>query len=283
MRVHSEPSVEAFAHQVLPWLGRDPVRHNIAANLVSARAAGAVPVEEGALWLAVHDGDDLVGVALRTPPHPLLLTAVGPDVVAALVDWCAGHLPGLPAVGGPATASDEFARLWAERTGAELSATRGTRLFRLDAVVPPLGVPGALQQAGPGDREVVLAWVAGFFREAVPDEDVSQVPAMVDRHLDAGEVWLWEDGDGPVSMLWVDPPLLGVAKVSGVYTPPGSRGRGYASGCVAAVSQRILDDGAVCSLYTDVANPTSNKIYQAIGYVPVHDLRVWRFDGATAG
>ncbi|MGY0235486.1 GNAT family N-acetyltransferase [Longispora urticae] len=282
MRVHSEPSVEAFAQQVLPWLGRDPVRHNIAANLIATRAAGEVPVEEGAVWLGVHDGDDLVGVALRTPPHPLLLTTVDPDVVAALVDWCAEHQPALPAVGGPATASDEFARLWAERTGVRAAATRGTRLFRLDAVVPPVGVPGTLRQAVAGDRELVLTWVAAFIREAVPDEDVSHVAATVDRHLDAGEVWLWEDG-GPVSMLWVSPPVAGVAKVSGVYTAPGSRGRGYASGCVAAVSQRILDDGAVCSLYTDVANPTSNKIYQAIGYVPVHDLRVWRFGGAPVG
>ena len=79
-------------------------------------------------------------------------------------------------------------------------------------------------------------------------------------------------------MLWTNPPTAGVVRVSGVYTPVERRGHGYASACVAAVSQHELDSGAVaCSLYTDLANPTSNKIYQAIGYQPVEDARQWAF------
>ena len=31
-------------------------------------------------------------------------------------------------------------------------------------------------------------------------------------------------------------------------------------------------------LFTDIANPTSNKIYQAIGYEPVIDIDQWSFD-----
>ena len=62
--------------------------------------------------------------------------------------------------------------------------------------------------------------------------------------------------------------------VGGVYTPPELRRRGYASSCVAALSQRLLDAGfEYCTLYTDLSNPTSNDIYQQIGYRPVGDVQ----------
>jgi predicted GNAT family acetyltransferase len=69
-----------------------------------------------------------------------------------------------------------------------------------------------------------------------------------------------------------------VVRVGPVYTPPDLRGRGYASGVVAALSQHALDQGAAaCMLFTDVANPTSNKIYQRIGYRYVGDFTEYRF------
>jgi predicted GNAT family acetyltransferase len=64
-----------------------------------------------------------------------------------------------------------------------------------------------------------------------------------------------------------------------VYTPPALRGRGYASALVAAVSQAQLDAGRrFCFLFTDLANPTSNRIYQDIGYEAVCDVDEYRFE-----
>ena len=61
--------------------------------------------------------------------------------------------------------------------------------------------------------------------------------------------------------------------VSLVYTPPAQRNRGYASAAVAALSQQLLDAGwEFCSLFTDLANPTSNSIYQKVGYRPIADV-----------
>ena len=67
-------------------------------------------------------------------------------------------------------------------------------------------------------------------------------------------------------------------RVNAVYTPPGLRGRGYASACVAALSQKLLDEGRrYCFLFTDLANPTSNRIYQAVGYEAVVDVDEYKF------
>ena len=66
-----------------------------------------------------------------------------------------------------------------------------------------------------------------------------------------------------------DCPLLGnggVSRVQLVFTPPELRGHGFASACVAVVTARELAAGRTPMLYTDLANPTSNAIYQRIGY-----------------
>jgi len=45
------------------------------------------------------------------------------------------------------------------------------------------------------------------------------------------------------------------------------------------VTQAQLDSGKrYCFLFADLANPTSNHIYQAIGYEPVADAADHRFD-----
>jgi predicted GNAT family acetyltransferase len=69
-------------------------------------------------------------------------------------------------------------------------------------------------------------------------------------------------------------------RIGPVYTPPDYRGRGYASACTAALSQQMLYAGyQYCFLYTDLSNPTSNRIYQNIGYELVCDIDSYRFEG----
>ena len=117
--------------------------------------------------------------------------------------------------------------------------------------------------------------------EAFGQADPVEADAMADRWL-AGRsrtLWLWEDGDAVVSLCGVGGPTPHGIRIGPVYTPPAARGRGYASALVAAVSQEALDAGRrFCFLFTDAANPTSNHIYQEIGYEHVRDVDIWEFD-----
>ncbi len=65
---------------------------------------------------------------------------------------------------------------------------------------------------------------------------------------------------------------FGAQRIGPVYTPPEHRGHGYASAAVAEISRRFLAAGSRPCLFTDQANPVSNRIYQAIGYRPVVDM-----------
>ncbi|HET8660765.1 MAG TPA: GNAT family N-acetyltransferase [Micromonosporaceae bacterium] len=278
MRWRAEPDLATYARRVLPCLLVDPVRNNVACTLIQSRLDGMTPLEPDALWLHDNGPDGPTAVALRTPPRALLVT----DMSKAAVDALADHLAPaeLPGVNGPNMVADRFALRYASATGACAYPGKAFRMFRLDAVTAPTPLPaGRLREATPADRDLLVEWVDAFIREALPDDPPGDPAGPVDGRLARGGLlWVWEAGGEPVSTAYLTVPVVGVTRVSGVYTPPRLRGRGYASACVALMSQRALDAGALaCMLYTDLSNPTSNKIYQAIGYRPVADTREWRF------
>jgi predicted GNAT family acetyltransferase len=137
----------------------------------------------------------------------------------------------------------------------------------LESVVdPPRPASGRLRVATAADRELMIAWLVAFEEEAGVGRDPSRRAAAIDAALASGALLVWEDG-APVCMVGVSPRVAGAVRVGPVYTPPEQRARGYASSAVAAASRRALGQGAdQCMLFTDLANPTSNKIYADVGY-----------------
>jgi predicted GNAT family acetyltransferase len=101
--------------------------------------------------------------------------------------------------------------------------------------------------------------------------------------LSYGGLTLWETADGPVSLAGATRAVAGQARIGPVYTPPGRRGRGFGGAVTATVSQAAKDAGvAEVLLYTDLANPTSNALYQRLGYRPVSDSVELHFRPAPA-
>src|SRR5206468_1492050 len=125
-------------------------------------------------------------------------------------------------------------------------------------------------------------WTAAFCREChLPPPPKAEGRERALNRIERNEKFVWEMHGQPVSTATLMGPTPNGIRISVVYTPPELRGRGYASACVAALSQRMLDAGKrFCFLYTDLANPTSNKIYRTIGYEPVCDNLQILFEGA---
>jgi predicted GNAT family acetyltransferase len=154
------------------------------------------------------------------------------------------------------------------------------RIYELRQVFPPEGVPGYLRQARVDDIELLTDWVLGFNVDAslLPME-LAEARGLAERRVEAGDIFIWENEVRPVSMAAKSRPTSHGITISLVYTPRALRNHGYASSCVAALSQQLLDAGwEFCTLYTDLANPTSNGIYQRIGYRPVCDSSEYHFD-----
>jgi predicted GNAT family acetyltransferase len=149
-------------------------------------------------------------------------------------------------------------------------------------VIPPPPPPGQMRLAVAADFRLLVDWLLAFTAEALPEEDNDPVDAerAVSRWLYEGfkRAYLWEVDGRPVSLAGVGGRTPHGTRVGPVYTPPEHRRRGFAGALVAAASQAQLDEGLeFCFLFTDLANPTSNHVYQAIGYEPVTDIDVYVF------
>ena len=278
MRIERHGDVSGFFRRVERFLAAREAQHNLMLGFREAleRDSHAFGPDDPLLVALVEDGE-VVAAATQTPPFNLVLSEMD-DL--AWVDALADDLAGapLPGVVGPKAAAAQFAGRWAARTGLVPSVQVEERIYEATAIAPPVGVHGAARPYTPDDRRLVLEWIQAFFDEATPGSAESQADAFLrrrDARADLG-LRLWEDGE-PVSLAGFGSPTPNGMRVGPVYTPPPRRGRGYASALTAAVSQELLAERRFCFLFTDLANPTSNSIYQRIGYRPVSDVTMWSF------
>jgi predicted GNAT family acetyltransferase len=278
----------AFLDAAEEHLAADPVITTVVST-VTQRAAredaeGKPRPGHPRWWVSVHDTDDqAVGVAMRTAPfepYPMFVLPMPDAAARAVADALAARGEQVTGVNGALPAARVLAEALAEHAGGAVEVNEHTRLHVLGDLVQPPSPPGRLRAATAEDADVCLAWFQGFLAAAA--EQAGRPHAPLDEHVDAElvdgkidrqEVWLWEDAAGEVVHLTAhNPPTFGVARVGPVFTPKEQRGRGYASAGVAGVSRLLLDQGARVCLFTDQANPTSNKIYAALGYEPVVDM-----------
>jgi RimJ/RimL family protein N-acetyltransferase len=208
----------------------------------------------------------------------------GPAATALARDLTADSGTGrrIPGVNVGQEAADAFAAAWRDRTGDVVAVYRRMRLFRLGELIPPRPWPeGTARLAAGTERDLLARWFGAFAREVgdPPGQDHSQAAA---GRLAYGGITVWEAGGVPVSVAGRTRAVAGMVRVGPVYTPPELRGRGYAGAATAAVSQAALDAGLrEVVLYTDLANPTSNALYQRLGYRPVEDRVVLSFTPAA--
>jgi predicted GNAT family acetyltransferase len=263
----------AFLAQAEPFLLADEARHNLFLGLAGTIRDSPQLYPLRSLWLA-RTGGRPVAAALRTPPFNLVLAR--PESPEALAALAAAVIEELPGVVGAVPEVEEFAQLWAKRRRATARTTMRQGVYALDRVRAPAEVTGSGRVATGGDRELVLRWWVAFGDEVLHEGGPGrqQAETTVEHRLSSptSGVLLWEDHGEPVSLAgWGGPTPNGI-RIGPVYTPPELRGRGYGTAVTAELSARLLDGRLFrggrrfCFLYTDLANPTSNAIYERIGY-----------------
>jgi predicted GNAT family acetyltransferase len=251
---------------------------NVMAVEVTGIAAGTRPKRPGSLWFLVEDGGAVVGAAMHTPPFPLNLPRLATTAVATLAGALFERQRVLSGVSGEAATVECFLAQWNRLGGADARQRVAMRFYVLDRLVPPTTVPGSSRLATEADALLLTEWVTAFHDEAQPDAPLENVGSRVGASIAHGRMWLWETERGPVATAGSPPPALGVARIGPVYTPPQHRRHGYGAAVTAAATTACLSEGADhVVLYTDLANPVSNSIYQSVGYRPDHDACEWDF------
>lgn len=261
----------AYRARVTPWLLGREAEHNLLLGLLPVIEASPERFEPPILLASVESGDEVVGCVFRTPPYKLGLTRLPAAAVERVVESVGEVYDSLPAVLGPSEVARRFGELWCARHGGRPREGMRQRIFQLEAVLPQgAHPPGAMRPATRDDLERVVEWVRAF--EAESGAELHDTDRIARDRIVAGDFFLWEDEE-PVSLAGYSGRTPHGVRIGPVYTPPPLRGRGYATACVAELSHRALASGRrFCFLYTDLANPTSNRIYERIGYRPVADV-----------
>ncbi len=261
----------AYLDRVEQFLTAHPVEHSVL--LTTAHRSVAAPVTDS-VWMWVELDGRVVAAAQHTPPHGAYVSLAPAAASEALAAGFVDLQRALPGVGGMRADSEAFGCAWRQLTGTEVSEALARGVYVAAAVRHPKGVPGRLRPAVPTDADLVQSWSDAFHAELA----AQHLPSVdVRPRVAQGVVSLWDLGGQPVSVAMVSPAYGGVCRVSLVYTPPEQRRRGYAGACVAALTEQELLAGNRCMLYTDLANPTSNGVYQRIGYERVRESVDLRF------
>jgi predicted GNAT family acetyltransferase len=229
------------------------------------------------LWASVSDGGKIVGTAFDTPPYKLVVTAAPDDVIDLLASEIHDSVQTTPGVLGPSSPALRFAETWLKLARVTIRHGLSQRIYRLDRVMPPASTSGVLRPATIDDLSLLGRWLEDFTEETGTTSPQTGLQ-VAELGITEGRMFVWDNG-GPMSMaVWARPTRNGVT-ISAVDTPGNERARGYASACVAALSQQLLDDGKeFCCLYTDLSNRTANDIYLSIGYKPVCDIDDYFFE-----
>lgn len=282
-RVRRFDSIQGLLSEAWDFLAAREAEHNLLLGIVGTLRDHPEVYPLRPYLATVRGGAGIECVALRTPPFNLLLSETDPiesvDAIARDLHELGADLPG---VNGPVEAAARFVEMWTDLTGCRALLDMRERVFQLRRLIPPLTQPpGSWRVAGPGDEAILAAWLAAFQRESLPNEPpIDALAEFVERwiHRVGRTMYLWEADGVVVSMVGVGGHTPHGARVGPVYTRPELRGRGYATALTAAATKSELDAGAsFCFLFTDLANPTSNHIYQTIGYEPVRDFEAYRF------
>ncbi|MBG0563394.1 GNAT family N-acetyltransferase [Actinoplanes aureus] len=270
--------VERFAEVAGDYLRSEPVRHTTFLTVLDGlRQHGphAYGVSDPIFgWWSTSTGE-VGGVLSGTPPYPIMFSAVPNGAVPAAVKALAGRP--LTGVNLLADDVDAFVSGWCELTGATPVPGMRSRLYRLDRLIPPEPMPpGAARRGTVADRPLLIDWFRAFHDEI--GEELPSVEQFVDDRLSFGGVTLWAENGTPTAMAVRTRTQAGMARVQYVYTPAEHRRRGFGGAATTAATQAALDDGATeVVLFTDLANPTSNALYQRLGYRPIEDRAVVHF------
>ena len=276
MSVLPHPSAAAFLARAESWLVEREAENSLLLGIATGLAARGGPLDSSVLLATVEQNGHVVGCAFRTPPHKVGLTRMPIEAVPHVVETVAQHYDRIPAVHGFEDVARRFAQLWAERRGIAWRTGMHQRIYQLDAVTWPQAMPaGRLRPAMSADVPTIRSWVCAFADEVhLLMADAGTVAA---EYVERGVVFLWDDQWARAMAVLPAVTPNGV-RIGYVYTPSEWRGRGYASACVAHLSAAVLDSGSRhCFLFTDVANPASNSMYQHMGYHPVCDVVDFEF------
>ncbi len=284
MEIEYHENVNEFLRLCTPFLIRHETENNLLFGILNnlRKDIHHYSKEETPELISITHNDGLSLIAIRTPPFNQLLSFTkNLDTIDFLVDELIKKNTILPGVLGFKEGSLRFSQLWGKRNKIECILSMHERIYQLTEVNPKTIGQNMFLPATLDEKGLISDWIKGFIIDCFPDtpeEAVADSAEGIEKAIKGNKFYLLKVDDKPVSMVKSSGITPNGQAINAVYTPPEKRNNGYATEVVAKISQKILNEGKkYCFLFTDLANPTSNKIYQEIGYKPIIDMDQYKF------
>ncbi|WP_026677618.1 GNAT family N-acetyltransferase [Fictibacillus gelatini] len=271
-------NIPSFKKEVLSFLMRHEGENSLIIGVLNSLEEDSEP----AFMAAVKKDGDLGLVILQTHPCQIILSkpvTFTPDEISELATCLAREYPESPGFIGETRFTTELAKDFSRIVNKQTTVHMKQRIYVLHEVKKKASGKGKLEQAALEDWPLLKEWGYCFAQEVNEPSSKEEMEQKTKEFIEKGRLYVWKIDGRPVSMACSSRPTENNITVSYVYTPEAERKKGYASDCVSALTQLLLDRGyQTTSLYTDLSNPTSNKIYIEIGYEPVMDSIVILLD-----
>lgn len=277
--------IDKFYDAAFPFLIKHEAENNLPLSILRSLKENPYRYgEEMPLLISILLDDDVKLISLRTPPFDLIISFIDDlTSIDILIEELLKRKEILPGVLSFKDAADKFGKKWCEKNSLNLQLLRNERIYQLTEVTEATLGNRRLEVGTKTYQDIILKWTREMMIEALVDvkeEELQRNYEIYKAELEENKSQiyiLFENGE-PVSMARKAGKTPNGNFVNLVYTPPSLRRRGYATECVAKLSKLLLDEGnKYCFLFTDLSNPTSNSIYQQIGYRPVIDANHYRF------
>ena len=244
--------------------------HNLILGLAYSIRDKKIEVTGPLYYSILNESNQVIASALRSnDDRPFIVTEMSPDAVDLLIKDLSKSKTSLKAVVGEEVTATYFRDQWTNLNKLNFKINIHLGVYECFKVILPKVILGDLIEATIEHKTILMEYIAGFQRDCFPQGPIAleNVEKLMKRHLDNRSIYLLLKDKEIVSMAANTRSTLNGGTISLVYTPPSLRGKGYASSVVALLASKVMNDGKkFASLFTDLTNPTSNSIYQKIGF-----------------
>jgi uncharacterized protein len=267
-----------FKKDVISFLEQYEAENNLVLGVLQSLSEK----DESPIFMATVIKDNDIGlVLLQTHPREIILsksisfTSKEIHVIGKKLNNTTQEIPGFI---GEKKLTTELAMYISNVKGIQACVLMDQKIYKLEKVVKKTTTNGKLRRIIEKDHYTIKDWVYQFCNETNQPISLEEADKKARVMINKENLVAWEVNGEMVSMAYATRPTQNNITISFVYTPISERKKGYASDCVSAFTQFLLDRGyKTTSLYTDLSNPTSNKIYIHIGYEAIMDSIVILF------
>ncbi len=241
---------------------QNPIGTGLMTSIVDSIAYGNRVYDSCSLWVAMDSGN-VVGLAIRTAPYGYVVVPMSRQACQVLARAIVEADPDFPNVAGNRQSVEDFFA----SSGKVRGETEGELIYKLRYLRAPEPL-GSIRKASMKDFDLLREWMQAFIDETgIVEFDTDN---FVRLSIERGGYFLLSVNDEDVSFgghsTILESTTGKLGRIGPIFTPNHFRKRGFASVLTAHIAQLMLDQGAVVTLYTQATNPTSNKIYQDLGF-----------------